>query len=53
MIKICLIDSRVNKYQVFIDSLQSDVFPILIDYQKDNFNSLLDKIQALNLSRVL
>ena len=52
MTKICLIDSRVNEYQVFIDSSQSDVFPILIDYQNDNFNSLLDKIKLLNVGSI-
>ena len=50
--KICLIDSRVNDHQVFIDNTQSDVFPILIDYQNDNFTTLLTKIQALNLDSI-
>jgi hypothetical protein len=32
MTKLCLIDSRINDYNIFIDSVKSGVFYILIDY---------------------
>ena len=48
--KLCLIDSRINDYNIFINSIQAEVFYVLIDYQNDTFTSLLNKIQQLNLS---
>ena len=50
--KLCLIDSRINDYNIFINSIQAEVFYVLIDYQNDTFASLLNKIQQLQLSNI-
>jgi len=42
--KVCIVDSRVKESALFLNSVQDDVFTIYLDYENDNFESIIDII---------
>jgi alpha-tubulin suppressor-like RCC1 family protein len=50
--KLVIIDTRVEDYQHFVDSLQTGVSHVLLDFYSDTYSSLLTKISALGLSSI-
>jgi alpha-tubulin suppressor-like RCC1 family protein len=50
--KLVIIDTRVEDYQHFVDSLQTGVNYVLLDYYNDTHSSLLTKISDLGLSSI-
>jgi len=46
---LTLIDTRVINYKTILNSLYNNVYYILIDYDNDTFDSLIYKIQDLNI----
>jgi alpha-tubulin suppressor-like RCC1 family protein len=51
-VKLVIIDTRVSDYQHFVDSLQTGVSHVLLDFYNDTYSSLLTKISALGLSSI-
>jgi hypothetical protein len=51
--KLILLDTRVINYNNILSSLYLNVYYILIDYNNDTFDSLLFKINNLNINKFL
>jgi alpha-tubulin suppressor-like RCC1 family protein len=47
---LVLVDNRVSEYSIFVDSCNPDTTPIIIDYEKDTFGSIIERIQTIGLS---
>jgi hypothetical protein len=45
--KLCLVDSRITNFDIFMENVNSDTVSILIDYKVDTFDSLFNKIKDL------
>jgi autotransporter-associated beta strand protein len=45
--KVCLVDSRVKESTTFLHAVQDGVTAIVIDYETDTFDSLLEKIGSV------
>ncbi len=43
--KLCLVDSRITNHNIFMDNVNSETVSVLIDYENDDFISLLTKIE--------
>jgi hypothetical protein len=50
--RLLIIDTRVQDYQVIVDSRKADVAFVLLDYYIDNYQSLLDKINSIALLQI-
>jgi alpha-tubulin suppressor-like RCC1 family protein len=51
--KLVIIDNRVSDYQKVINALRTDVGFIILEYDTDTFETLKNKISALNLSETI
>jgi alpha-tubulin suppressor-like RCC1 family protein len=44
---LVLVDNRVKEYSIFVDSCNPTTTPIIIDYEKDTFDSIIEHIQTI------